>query len=563
MRQNVKSVLPALVKLLWNQQLAVKFVVLVITNLLIVIAYDMLFSSYGSPPSMHISEFIIIVSMIVLIVPVSYSNPLINLLSLSFPGLFMVLMFFAFDLEINVHNKIPSVKTLKILLTFSDFMGPTAIIIGSVLVIIVILILFISVQSIYYVVIKALITSFDKGTERLHYLFIAFLKLLAIVAIITVPLYGIDEHYERIPWYEKEEVMLNGRFIAFYFHSLNELKADKELESFVYPFNLPPHRILFPDSLSHKPNIYFILLESHLDISRLKNFKFSKFPIHPNLIKFLPDSTFSLTKSPVIGGFTSQPTFEILTGTPALQLFAPVEFSIFGDRYTYSLLTRLKEQGYYTYAFIAASNIYFNMLSAYKDLGFDSAIFMGIISPYKEMFTDQYKKIPDDTLYAFALRQLKHAHSPRFTYLVTMYGHWPWNMPEDSDTILITPEDEQLLLISNVSYKKQKFLGDLIDSLLRTDSNCIIVAFSDHNPPSVLKDTSKVKYNAPSIYHVPILILYKGKKINIPVVPMHRIPELIYYLIAHDTLPDTSNLVSIKTKRLLYKQIIKQSREGL
>ncbi len=556
----------------------VSFLLLITVNIAIISLYDLLVPTkilqiYEIPPFAsslynpdtgkffelsHLAELIIITSIIMLLIVPSSKH----IIKLMFPSLFIIMLFTLYDLEVQAHVKIPTLSTLSFVITFKEFLGYKALFVALLTGIIFIFAAYLLIEG-FYISMKNIVIRQNNGRVKLGFFLILILKILAFWGIAFSLVQLANKYHQYIWWHPKMEVWAHGRIMSFYKHSVRERESLRNLSAFVYNLSSPPHKVLFSDSLIHTPNIYFILLESHLDISRLKKFKFSKFPIHPELIKFMPDSSFSLIRSPVIGGFTSQATFEMITGVPALQLFSPVEFSVFGKHKTYSLLLRLKEQGYHTYAFIAASNIYYNMQMGYRDLGFDTSFFMGLISPYKENFPEKYVAIPDDTIYAFVLRQLNRIPEPKFIYIVTMYGHWEWVMPSDTDTITIFPYKKPFPALVNVMYRKQKFLGQLIDTLLKLDSNSLIVAFTDHNPPFVFSDTSKVKYDAPSIYHVPILILYKGKKINIPIVPMHRVPELIYHLIAHDTLPDTTALVSLEIKKYLYKQIIKQSRQKL
>ncbi len=504
----------------------------------------------------YLLEFILVISLIILLtVPRSLSP-----IHIIFPGVVVTLGFWAYDVEIQAHFRIPTINSLKLLLTFKEFMGAKAIFLGIGTILLLLL-------SIYYILkgfwhsIKGILFC-KKLFVKIQLLTILIFKISALVIIIT-PFTFLNKFYKSTWWNEKEEVWTNGRLSAFYKNSLREIQADLKLDEFQYTLANPPHVILFPDTIHNHPNIYFILLESHVDLSRLKNFSFSKYPTHHQLLKFMPDSTFSLVRSPVIGGYTAQATFEILTGTPALSEMSPIEFLVFGKHPTSSLLQRLKEHGYQTFALIGHSKIFFNMPVAYRDLGFDSSIFLGSISPYKEYYTDRNLFVPDEDTYIYFLKNLPNFPEPRFVYIVTTYGHWPWFMPLDSDTISISPPIKPFPAMANVMYRKQKLLAQLIDTIIKVDSHALIVAFTDHNPPFIFSDTSQVKYDAPSIYHVPILILYKGKKINIPIVPMHRVPELVYHLIAHDTLPDTSNLVPLEIKKYLYKQIIKQSREKL
>ncbi|NPA35120.1 MAG: LTA synthase family protein [Chlorobi bacterium] len=564
---------------LMRDNVLLRFVLTVLVNLFILILYDLLtykyLWQYNHPPLAsffskyqsgeihflnlsHLAEVLIVVSLLILLtVPTTSSSPSAYIKSL-FPSIFLILVFIAYDIEINTHLRIPTVRTLKILLTFKDFLGIKAIA-GGLLIIGIIAIAIYFVLASFYKAIKGFFFSHDSLTKREFFTILA-LKVLAIAGIVYFPSL-LKEHYQNIWWYEKEEVWTNGRLIASYTNSLREIKATQDLEKFEYTLSEPPHRVLFPDTLQHRPNIYFILLESFLDLSRMKDVTTSPYPIHPRLLKFLPDSTFSLTKSPVIGGFTSQATFEMITGTPGLREFAPVEFLVFGNHPTYSLLRRFKEQGYSTWAFTATSKIYYNTPTAYKNLGFDSAIFLGALTTFQEKYENSY--IPDEAVYSYFIKNFDIIPKPHFVYIVTMYGHWPWYMPTDSDTISVSPRKDPLPALANVMFRKQKLLSWLIDTILKMDSNALIVAFSDHNPPFIFTHEPKWKYDAPSTYHVPILVIYKGKSISLPVVDMHRVPELIYHLIANDTLPDTSNLVPIDTKKYLYKQIIKQSRQDV
>ncbi len=322
-------------------------------------------------------------------------------------------------------------------------------------------------------------------------------------------------------------------------------------------------RILFPDSINQKRNVYAILLESFFDPRDLDGVQLSQHPIHPSLRQFLQHDTFYYASSNYVSWGTAQTSFEFLTGIPGLHKYSDVEFALFTGKPIPSMVNWLKKHGYVANAIVAAKNDYYNMPRAYKSLGFDTTVFLGEL----EKFADFYR-IPDSAVYEFVVEFNKQFYShkqPVFTYIVTMYGHWPWdeNPSIGPDIIEVIPKHPALqFMVNDGTYWRTKQLADFIRHIILTDSNALIVFFGDHTAPFM--DELNVKYKR-NLRHVPYLIIDRGTTITIPsslyALPFYRVSKIVSYCIYAgkcDSIPqEIVEHPPLDSLQILYEDVIR------
>ncbi len=314
-----------------------------------------------------------------------------------------------------------------------------------------------------------------------------------------------------------------------------------------------------------KRNLYIILLESFIDARDLKGVTFNKNPIYPKFLQFLSEDTFYYAKSSYIGWGTAQTTFEVFTGVPAFHRYSDVEFAMFNAHPVPSVLQWLKQYGYSTAAFVAAGNDYYNMVNAYKSLGFDTTIFLKELPEYRDLL-----RVMDSTLYKFGLEYARSNLKPPFLlYFVTMYEHWPWyeNPPAGDSVITVEPSIPEVEFIANATFWRTKDLYNLISNILKMDSSAIILLYGDHTPPKVKWEG--ITYRKPHDA-VPFVIINAGKTIKVkthnPYIPFYIINRILYQClisktcteISVDSLYKDSTLYSI-----IYDDLIKYGFSGL
>ncbi len=236
----------------------------------------------------------------------------------------VVFLMGAYDLEIDLHGVTPTVSTIALLPNTRDLLGVW-----------------------YYALLIALglfflgllwwwicgWTYMLDALRRVRAAFLAVeLRLIGLLAWVLFmwyePVYHnflVDE-YRFADWNNREETEYNGRFRAFLVHDWRHRLSGMRLRSYQYPFDQPPDAMLYPCIPQERPNIYCIQLESFVDPRFWDGYRFDRSPLHPALRRHLQADTLCAVISPEYGGYSCQTSFEILTGTPALQRVSAVEF---------------------------------------------------------------------------------------------------------------------------------------------------------------------------------------------------------------------------------------------
>ncbi len=412
--------------------------------------------------------------------------------------------------------------------------------------------------------------SLSSGNDRL----ILFIKLLALLFLSYFTFYESNKMIEGngifpfklhniIPAYS---LIDNGRMASFVLysrhleHKRQQMKAKKPHFEWQQIIDT-----LYSSRLMHNRNVYVILLESFIDVRDLNGITLNKNPIYPSFARFLPEDTFYYAKSSYIGWGTAQTTFEVFTGVPAFHKYSDVEFAMFNAHPVPSLLQWLKQHGYSTAAFVAAGNDYYNMVNAYKSLGFDTTIFLKELPEYRDLL-----RVMDSTLYKFGLEYaMSNLKKPFLVYFVTMYEHWPWheNPPAGDTIITVKPHIPEVEFIANATFWRTRDLYNLISSILKMDSSAIIVLYGDHTPPKV--DWEGITYRKPHDA-VPFVIITAGKTIKVKTnktsIPFYIINRILYQCLISETCTEIFADSLYKDSTLytaIYEDLIKYGFSGL
>ncbi|MBF0340538.1 MAG: LTA synthase family protein [Magnetococcales bacterium] len=246
-----------------------------------------------------------------------------------------------------------------------------------------------------------------------------------------------------------------------------------------------------PDKANGR-NVHMIVMEGFLDLSLLSKLPKNIHPVHPDLPALLKDKM-GFSVSPVFGGYTSQAEFEVLCGVPAFQEFDEIEFNVFSGADTYCLPRILHRLGYHTMASNGFKPDFFNTIPAYRGLGFDAVYFSKEYTPGQETYLTkgddfENKYFFDADLFnqnlAF-VKQKMAEKKPFLNYVLTVYGHFPFNYDNRVGPPLY-PETGlpwDLERIVNQHYYRSKALADYLKQLLELDPESLIVLVSDHLPP--------------------------------------------------------------------------------
>lgn len=287
-------------------------------------------------------------------------------------------------------------------------------------------------------------------------------------------------------------VEYNGRFATALYHEAKRVEMVKNLTKYR---DIEKLSLRLPEEM-HKQangkNVHLILLESFIDPTLLDAVPKTIQPAHPDYLKLVGDKQgFSI--SPIFGGYTAQPEFEVLCGVPAFQEFDEIEFNLFTGSETYCLPTILKNFGYTTTASNAYKPEFFNTIPAYRGLHFDNIYFAKEYTPTMTTYLskgeeENNKFFFDEELFTQNLghvERLLAEKKPFLNYLLTVYGHFPFDLDSKAGPPLFSlPElPAAVEKILNQHYYRTKALARYLHRLMALDPTALIVLVSDHLPP--------------------------------------------------------------------------------
>ncbi|MBF0114649.1 MAG: sulfatase-like hydrolase/transferase [Magnetococcales bacterium] len=289
---------------------------------------------------------------------------------------------------------------------------------------------------------------------------------------------------------------LNGRMITSLYHEAKRLETLQQLVNYrdieKLTMRLTPQQGL----QANGKNVHVVIMESFLDpalFTRVsKELRIT--PAHPDFqALFSPHMGFSI--SPIFGGYTAQPEFEVLCGVPAFQEFDSIEFNLFTGAKTYCLPGIFRQFGYSSSASNAFLPEFFNTPAAYRSLDFDAIYFAKEYTPTADTYlkrgeekTDGDEFFFDDDLMqqnlAFVEKKLQEG-KPFFNYLLTIYGHFTFELGSRAGPVVFrVPElPEAVEKILNQHYYRTKALAHYLQRLTELDPTSLIVVVSDHLPP--------------------------------------------------------------------------------
>lgn len=325
---------------------------------------------------------------------------------------------------------------------------------------------------------------------------------LPVMLIVVAPFAYPARYVELYSWLSIEvihyanvvNVEYNGRFVTALYNeakrrdTLSHISKYRDIDKLA--LKLPPS-LEVPDKANGK-NVHMIILEGFLDPNLLTQLPVSVKPTHPDFTRMIGTKQ-GFSVSPVFGGYTAQAEFEIFCGVPAFQEFDEIEFNVMSGAPTYCLPGILQQLGYRTTASNGFKPDFFNTMPAYRSLGFGASYFAKEYTPTMETYLskgpDQDNKyFFDKDLYEQNLafvKQMIADKKPFFNYLLTVYGHFPFNYDNRMGPPLFKlPEISwDLERIINQHYYRSQALASYLQQLLVLDPNSLIVLVSDHLPP--------------------------------------------------------------------------------
>jgi hypothetical protein len=235
-------------------------------------------------------------------------------------------------------------------------------------------------------------------------------------------------------------------------------------------------------------NVHIVVLESFVDLRLLSKVRFSEPPFDGEFARWV-DPYLGASFAPVFGGETARSEFEVLCGVPSLGLFG-VEFLAFSGEQSYCLPTILHGAGYHTVLTFPHGPVFFNTRKAYPGLGFREILYGDQFSPpgVESIAMGGQDYLFDGDLFPQNLRKVRallETGRPFLNYVMTLYGHWPF----DIDTarhpmrVQVSAQDEELRRIANQMLRRTQALHAHVRALIEADPRGVILLVADHLPP--------------------------------------------------------------------------------
>lgn len=303
-----------------------------------------------------------------------------------------------------------------------------------------------------------------------------------------------DRHIGNRPWNQRENFVERGPMLHILQETLRAFAtrrpAPSEAEIAAALARLHRSAGTFPHAgagngtpllpVAHRTlsgrNVHVLLLESFWDPTPLLD---PARPIlDPRFYALWEETARSTALSPTFSGGTANAEFELLCGFP-IDSWA-VKFEL-GFNQAPCLPALLRDQGYRTIASHPNDAGFWNRVSAYPRLGFETFWAKPDFAP-DEMIAWM---LSDRSLYRqIDARIAAEADGrPVFNYVVTLYGHWTYEMVAERPAVVpIDPAQPELGQFATAMYYKSVELMDEIERLRAADPEALILAFGDHLP---------------------------------------------------------------------------------
>lgn len=361
------------------------------------------------------------------------------------------------------------------------------------------------------------------------------LLIYKIAALTAFALFATTEPYQRLherffvytSFSQKATIRQNGRFNSFVHYLGRETQNRKKLLEYASS-DLDIMEILYPGELIEKRNVHLVVMESFIDPRLFKGIDFNRSPLADELRLLIGENDFSHVYSPLYGGLTAQPEFELLSGIKAYAKVETVEFNVMNGGRINGFLKKLSDNSYHPQATIATGFGFFNSKQAYKSLGMTDVVYLGNTNVKRT----GDKWLFDGDLFDYNLKRIEklmnNQEEPFFSYLLGMYGHAPYkrNIALRPDVIETNfdEENESIRRIANQFYYRTKTLGEYLEKLWAMDPDSIIYVTSDHLPAILDSNTHYTKDR-----HVNIALLFdRGNIVDVSGKHYYEIPWLIW-----------------------------------
>lgn len=247
------------------------------------------------------------------------------------------------------------------------------------------------------------------------------------------------------------------------------------------------------------PDIIVILNETFYDLSLIADIK-TDVPYLEN-INSMDNAITGYANVPSVGGGTNSSEYELLTSNSLQLMPGIIPFNVIDMKGANSIVSHLKQLGYYTVGTHSEPALNYNRRNAYVDMGFDQTYFDEDF--VDKTYYDNRWFESDSCLYNNLLAWMEgYDRSPHFTYLLTIQNHGEWERNEQESDIVhalndFGEYDEKVdeflscISLSDLAFK------DFTDKLQDLDRDVIVCMVGDHCP-SFAESIVDEKYMADS-----------------------------------------------------------------
>ncbi len=305
----------------------------------------------------------------------------------------------------------------------------------------------------------------------------------------------------------------NNGFLFSFFRNLHTFKL-KEPDGYKSNMSYKMLHNVLTSKPEKKPNIIIIMNESFFNVNEVQDLHLSKNPL-PTFDKIIEDFTNGNVISPVIGGGTCQPEYEMLTGNSVIFTYkykiAFLEFFKYIKKRSKSIISVLNDLDYSNRFIHPYRKEFYNRLNAYTCLGIDKIIdiknFENAYCP-RDFVSDKdcYNKVINEY-------ENRDTNKPFFSIVVTMQNHPGYLKGEKFFKHNIN------VLNGNISVDEKTMLENYVNLLKESDDaieyitnyfsdkeDTVIMFFGDHQPTENIGFSSISNRNDLELSRTPFFI---------------------------------------------------------
>lgn len=244
-----------------------------------------------------------------------------------------------------------------------------------------------------------------------------------------------------------------------------------------------------------KPDIILILNEAFYDLALLREMQ-TDIPYLENFYS-LDNAVRGYATTSVIGGATNKSEFELLTGNTSYLLGELTPFNVLDMSCTSSIVTNLKELGYYTIAAHPEDGGNYNRINSYNAMGFDEIHFKEDFVNFE--YYGRRERMSDSGAYHDLTTWYEAARSENenvFAYLLTMQNHSDYDSNRKEDAIVHMQDGAAKMENELNEYLSCLYLSDLafkeLTEYFSEQEQPVILCMVGDHAPNIVREVADV-----------------------------------------------------------------------